>query len=62
MVSYLIIGTGLAGKNEMEQVRVDMIMECMEDTIKSLSAVFRETDEEKKVRSKLAYTILLYKP
>ena len=45
---FILYLSGLAGKNEMEQAKVDMIMECMEDTIKSLNAIFREQDEEKR--------------
>ena len=41
---------GLAGKTDIEQAKVDMILECMEDTIKMVPAIFRAPDEEKKVQ------------
>ena len=40
---------GLAGKSELDQFKVDMIQETMEDGMKPLFAIFSEKDEEKKV-------------
>ena len=40
---------GLAGKTELDQFKVDMIQETMEDGMKPLFAIFDEKDEEKKV-------------
>ena len=42
---------GFAGENEIEQAKVDMIIETMEDLIKPLAGLRTETDEEKKVSS-----------
>ena len=42
--------TGFAGKTELDQFKVDMIQEAMEDGMKPLFTIFEEKDEEKKVK------------
>lgn len=43
---------GLAGKTDIEQAKVDMIMDCMDDMNKPMPAIFREQDEKKKAELK----------
>jgi len=38
----------LAGKTELEQAKVDMVIDCLEDTVKPLFAFLFEADEAKK--------------
>jgi len=45
---YLARQFHLAGKTELEQAQVDMLVDCFDDSIKPLYATFRETDEAKK--------------
>jgi glutathione S-transferase len=45
---YLARKFNLAGTTELDQVRVDMVGDCIEDTIKPLPTIFRETDDAKK--------------
>lgn len=39
----------LAGKTELEQLQVDMIVDCMEDGLKPFYTLFGEKDEKRKV-------------
>jgi hypothetical protein len=41
--------TGLAGKTDLEKARAHMVVECIEDSVKPLIGVIRESDETKKV-------------
>lgn len=43
---------GLAGKTDMEQAKVDMVIGCFEDTMKPAGAMFAEKDEAKKAQLK----------
>lgn len=45
----MVLSTGLAGKNEMEEAKVDWIVDCGEDFMRPLMAFFYEKDEAKKV-------------
>lgn len=38
----------LAGKTDLEEARVDMIIDCIEDTVKPMLALFHESDETRK--------------
>ncbi|XP_035671027.1 hematopoietic prostaglandin D synthase-like, partial [Branchiostoma floridae] len=52
---YVAKVAGLAGKTPMEQARVDMIMDVMDDMGKKGNAVFWEKDEETKAEKKKEY-------
>jgi len=45
----------LAGKTELEQAQVDMIVDCIEDAISPMIALFREKDETRKAEMKTKY-------
>ena len=50
-ISFLrYINSGLAGKNEFEEARVDEVALGMEDVIQGLFKFFGEKDETRKVR------------
>jgi glutathione S-transferase len=46
---------GLAGKDELEQAKADMIVDCLEDCIKPILTFFFEKDEAKKAEGKKKY-------
>ncbi|XP_078578727.1 hematopoietic prostaglandin D synthase-like [Branchiostoma floridae x Branchiostoma japonicum] len=52
---YVAKQAGLAGKTPMEQARVDMVMDVMDDMGKKGNAVFWEKDEETKAEKKKEY-------
>jgi len=52
---YLARKFNLAGKTELEQAQVDMIVDCFEDSIKPMIAFFPEKDETKKAEMKKKY-------
>jgi len=52
---YLARKFNLAGKTELEQAKVDMIVDCFEDTGKPLMNIFLEKDETKKAELKKKY-------
>jgi len=52
---YLARKFKLAGKTELDQARVDMLIDCMKDALDPLIAVFRATDETKKAEAKKKY-------
>jgi len=52
---YLARQFKLAGKNGLEQAQVDMIIDCIEDSIKPLMQGFVEKDEAKKAELKKKY-------
>ena len=41
--------TGLHGKSDIEEAKIDMVVGCFEDMITPLGPIFREKDETKKV-------------
>ena len=45
----MIFFAGFAGKTELEQAKVDMIQETMEDGLKPVFSMFAENDADKKV-------------
>jgi glutathione S-transferase len=49
---YLARKYKLAGKTELEQAQVDMIVDCFEDSIKPMIAFFQEKDETRKAEMK----------
>ena len=49
MCCIFFVFKGFAGGNEIEQAKVDMIIETMEDLIKLSVSVRLEKDEERKV-------------
>ena len=52
--SLSILTADLAGKTELEQAQVDMIVHCVEDHIRPLLAIFRAKNDEEKVKDDLA--------
>lgn len=53
---YLARKYKLAGKNDLEQLRADMIVDCMEDTVKPMLIFFFEKDETRKAEAKKKYS------
>lgn len=45
----------LAGKTEIDQAQADMIVDCLEDSIKPILSFFHEKDETRKAESKKKY-------
>jgi len=52
MARFLARRFNLAGKTELDQARVDMIIDCFEDSAKPLMSLFHEPDEQKKAELK----------
>jgi len=52
---YLARKYNLAGKTELDQAQADMIVDCMEDSIKPILGFFMEKDEAKKAEAKKKY-------
>jgi len=48
---------GLAGKTDLEQARADMIIDCIDDTLKPTSNLVFEPDEARKVTNRRAETV-----
>ena len=48
-IVHVVHIVGLAGKTDLEQAQVDMIVDCIGDMKTPLMAIFREKDEAKKV-------------
>jgi len=53
---YLAKKFNLAGKNELDQAKADMIVDCLEDATKPIVSIFIEKDEAKKAEAKKKYT------
>jgi glutathione S-transferase len=49
---YLARKFNLAGKTELDQARADMVIDCIDDTIKPAFGVYFETDETRKAALK----------
>jgi len=49
---YLAREFGLAGKSNLEQARVSMIVDCVADVLKPVFTIFTEKDETKKAEAK----------
>ena len=45
----LIFSVGLGGKTELDQARVDMIIDCFDDMVKPLFGIFTAKSDEEKV-------------
>ena len=45
-----MVWTGLAGKTELERAQADMIVDCVEDTLKPTMLLFHEKDTAKQVK------------
>jgi len=52
---YLARKFNFAGKTEFEQAQVDMVVDCLEDIVFPLGAIFNEQDETKKAELKKKY-------
>jgi len=52
---YVARKYNLAGKTDLDQAKVDMIVDCMEDTSKPIIKIFLEKDEAKKAELKKKY-------
>jgi glutathione S-transferase len=52
---YLARKFDLAGKTDIEQAQADMIVDCLEDSIKPILTFFFEKDEAKKAEAKKKY-------
>jgi len=52
---YLATKYNLAGKNELERAQADMIVDCLEDSLKPILSFFMEKDEAKKSEGKKKY-------
>jgi len=52
---YLARKYNLVGKTDLEQARADMIVDCIEDTVKPVSSIFHEHDPAKKEELRKKY-------
>jgi len=52
---YLAEKFGLAGKSELEKLRTDMVVHCVEDMAMAFVVIFRETDPERKAQLSQKY-------
>jgi len=52
---YLARKFNLAGKTDLDQARVDMFVDCLEDSLKPILTFFFEKDETKKAEAKKKY-------